>query len=396
MARYASHPSRSRGRRHPEAPSRLRDAFARDRDRVIHSTAFRRLRSKTQVFVAPEGDHFRVRLTHSLEVAQIARTLARALDLNEDLTETIALAHDIGHPPFGHSGEEALAGAMAPVGGFDHNGHTLRILTRLERRTPAFAGLNLSWEVLEGLAKHNGPVNGPRAAGSGERDLPWALAEADHDFPLELADWPSLEAQIASLADDIAYNAHDLDDSLRAGLVDVEDAIGAVPLLADLWAGVRKAWPSVAAPALLVPQLVRDLIGAMVDSLLEETRARLRALEPEFPDDIRRSETATAAFGPAMEEALRPLRAFLRARMYAAPLVVRLREPSAAVVSGLYRLYTEQPERLPPHWRATLPADPVAAGRHVGDYVAGMTDRFALGEYVRLSGLSPIPDDVML
>lgn len=384
MVPYACHPARSRGRLHAEPPSRLRDAFARDRDRLIHSTAFRRLRDKTQVFVAPEGDHFRVRLTHSLEVAQIARTLARVLAVNEDLAEVVALAHDVGHPPFGHSGEEALAAAMAPVGGFDHNGHAIRILTAIELRTPAFPGLNLSWEVLEGLAKHNGPVSAPG----------WALAEADASFPLELETWPGLEAQLAALADDIAYNAHDLDDGVRAGLVDVEDAAASVPLIGTLWRQVLGAWPHETRRALLVPQLVRELIGAMVDSLLAETRQRLKALAPEFPDDIRRAGTATAAFGADLEAELCPLRAFLRTRMYEAPSVQRLREPAATVVQQLYTALAGAPDRLPPRWRerhASMP--PAAAARVVGDFVAGMTDRYAIRAHRELTGASPMPVD---
>ncbi|MFN3591272.1 MAG: dGTP triphosphohydrolase, partial [Thermaurantiacus sp.] len=230
---YASDPDRSRGRRFSEPPSRLRTAFARDRDRLIHTTAFRRLRHKTQVFVAPDGDHFRVRLTHSLEVAQIARTIARVLELDEDLTEVLALGHDIGHPPFGHSGDDALAGAMAPFGGFDHNSHAMRIVTRLESRTPAFEGLNLSWEVLEGLAKHNGPVLDPG----------WALTEADAALGLELHRHGSLESQVAALSDDIAYNAHDIDDGLRAGILDVERLTAEVPLVETLWRDVTLAWP---------------------------------------------------------------------------------------------------------------------------------------------------------
>lgn len=381
---YACHPARSRGRQFAEPPSRLRDAFARDRDRLIHATAFRRLRYKTQVFVAPEGDHFRVRLTHSLEVAQIARTVARVLAVNEDLAEVLALGHDIGHPPFGHSGEEALAEAMQPFGGFDHNGHAVRILTLLELRTPAFPGLNLSWEVLEGLAKHNGPVAGPG----------WALAQADAAFPLELATWPGLEAQIAALCDDIAYNAHDLDDAIRAGLVTVEEAVADVPLVAMLWSRVKAEWPGERRARLLVPQLIRELIGEMVDNLLAETRARLKLLAPEFPEDIRRAPAATVAFSGAMVEALQPLRHFLRTRMYAHPTVLRLREPAAEVVKALHAVFCAQPSLLPERWQESLGEDPVARARHVGDYVAGMTDRFALAEHARLVGPPPLPADL--
>ena len=252
-APYASDPARSRGRLHPEearATRGPRDAFQRDRDRIIHSVPFRRLRHKTQVFVAPDGDHFRVRLTHSLEVAQIGRTIARVLGLNEDLTEALCLAHDIGHSPFGHAGEDVLSAAMAQAGGFDHNAHTLRTLTRLESPYPSFRGLNLSWEMLEGLAKHNGPVTGP---------LPWALAEAEADFGMELDAWPSLEAQVAAISDDIAYDNHDVDDGLRSALFTLDDLME-VPLVARSWARVRAAYPDVA-PRQLVPELVREMMG---------------------------------------------------------------------------------------------------------------------------------------
>lgn len=383
---HACHPSRSRGRLHEEPPSRLRDAFARDRDRLIHSTAFRRLRYKTQVFVAPEGDHFRVRLTHSLEVAQIARTLARVLDLNEDLAEVLALAHDIGHPPFGHSGEDALSAALAPYGGFDHNGHAIRVLTRLEYRSPAFAGLNLSWEVLEGIAKHNGPVVAPG----------WALAEYDRLHDLELQTHAGLEAQLASLADDIAYNSHDLDDAFRAGLIDIEEAANEVPLIGRLWIKVKRDWPKESRAERLVPPLIRDLIGEMVDSVLAETRARLLALNPEFPEDIRRAGSPTAAFDPAVHAELPALRAFLAERMYRAPSVLKLRAPAAEVVEGLFSLYLAGPSRLPGRWQAGLGEDETLRARHIGDYVAGMTDRFALGEYARLTGQHPLPADIPL
>lgn len=386
LSPFACHPAQSRGRRYPEPPSRLRDAFARDRDRLIHSTAFRRLRDKTQVFVAPEGDHFRVRLTHSLEVAQIARTIARVLALNEDLAEVLALAHDIGHPPFGHSGEDALAAAMAPFGGFDHNGHAVRLLTLLEYRTPEFPGLNLSFEVLEGMAKHNGPVASPG----------WALAEADAGFRLELSTHAGLEAQVAGLADDIAYNAHDLDDGIRAGLFSIEEAAADVPMVAAAWAAVRAAHPGEADPGRLVPQLVRDLIGEMVDSLVAETRERLRVLNPEFPDDIRRAEAPVAAFSGAMASDLGPLRAFLHRRMYDSASVRAFRAPAARVVRELFAVLGERPQELPARWQARWQAaDPLWRARTLADYVAGMTDRFAIREHRRLTGTSPMPDEAL-
>ena len=379
-APFASRPERSRGRRHPEPPSRLRTAFARDRDRLIHTTAFRRLRHKTQVFVAPDGDHFRVRLTHSLEVAQIARTLARALALDEDLTEVLALGHDIGHPPFGHSGDDALAEAMRPHGGFDHNSHALRIVTRLEQRTPAFDGLNLSWEVLEGLAKHNGPVSAPG----------WALADVDSEVGLELCSHASLEAQVASLADDIAYHAHDLDDGLRAGLLELDAVACEVPMVDALWRAVRAAWPGERRKARLVPLLVRELIGAMVDDLLAETSRRLATLAPQDADSIRAAGQPTAAFSAGMERDIGPLRRHLGERFYHHPSVARLRAPAEQLVAVLYRRLCEDPGALPERWRETLPHDAVGRARHVGDYVAGMTDRFAIREHERLVGPSPV------
>lgn len=382
---YASDPDRSRGRRFSEPPSRLRTAFARDRDRLIHTTAFRRLRHKTQVFVAPDGDHFRVRLTHSLEVAQIARTIARVLELDEDLTEVLALGHDIGHPPFGHSGDDALAGAMAPFGGFDHNSHAMRIVTRLESRTPAFEGLNLSWEVLEGLAKHNGPVLDPG----------WALTEADAALGLELHRHGSLESQVAALSDDIAYNAHDIDDGLRAGILDVERLTAEVPLVETLWRDVTLAWPGEHRRARLVPLLVRDLIGLMVDDLLGETRARLAELSPADAESIRAAGRFTAAFSDALGDQVAALRGHLHANFYRHESVARLRAPAEQVVRGLFGYLVANPDNLPGRWRDACPPEAEALARHVCDYVAGMTDRFALREYVRLVGPSPVPKDIL-
>ena len=380
----ATDPARSRGRLHPEPASATRDAFQRDRDRIVHCSAFRRLRDKTQVFVAPDGDHFRVRLTHSLEVAQIARTLARALDLNEDLTEACALAHDLGHPPFGHSGEDALQAAMAPFGGFDHNAQTLRVLTRLERRYPGFDGLNLSWETLEGLAKHNGPVTAPG----------WALAEIDAAWPLDLGQWPGLEAQVAALADDIAYDNHDLDDGLRAGLFDLDELIASVPFTADTWRTVTARWPGVTEKRRLVPELVRDQIGRMTDDLLTETRARLAAAAPESVEAVRAADIPLAGFSPAMEATTAALKTFLRARMYSAPAVKALRDPSQQVVAALFAAFHTDSARLPDRWRATLPLHEPARARHIGDFIAGMTDRYAIKQYERVVGPSPLPGGV--
>lgn len=387
-AAYASDPARSRGRRHPEPESSLRTAFARDRDRLIHSTAFRRLRYKTQVFVAPDGDHFRVRLTHSLEVAQIARTLARALRLDEDLAEVVALGHDLGHPPFGHSGEEALARAMAPFGGFDHNGHAVRILTLIENRTPDHDGLNPSWEVLEGMAKHNGPVRAPG----------WALATADSGFPLDLDSHAGLEAQLAALADDIAYNAHDLDDGLRADLIDLESACAAVPMVDSLWRDVCRRWPHERRRSRLRPQLVRDLIGVMVDDLLAETRRRLDERQPQRVEDVRAAGAPMAAFSAAIEAELAPLRAFLHRAMYTHPSVQHIRAPAAQVVEELFRILLDDPARLPARWAESCAAMPEAPwpARIVGDFIAGMTDRYAIRKHRELTGRSPLPDTVLL
>jgi dGTPase len=383
-APFATDPDRSRGRLFPEPASPIRTAFARDRDRLIHSTAFRRLRYKTQVFVAPDGDHFRVRLTHSLEVAQIARTIARVLAIDEDLAEVVALGHDLGHPPFGHSGEDALERAMSPYGGFDHNGHAIRILSLLEARTPAHDGLNLSWEVLEGLAKHNGPVAVPG----------WALRAQDQAWPLELQSFAGLEAQVAALADDIAYNAHDLDDGLRAGLLDLEAVCAAVPLVDALWREVKARWAGEARLNRLVPQLVRDLIGAMVDSLLAETRGRLAGLQPRSVEEIRAAGQAMAGFTPAMLEALAPLRAYLMRTMYTHASVKRIRGPAEQIVEELFSMLHADPGALPDRWRDRCEAEEEPwRARIVGDYVAGMTDRFAIREHRRLTGRTVMPDD---
>jgi dGTPase len=373
LAPYACNPAASRGRLHPEgdAPRGPRDAFQRDRDRIIHSIAFRRLRHKTQVFVAPDDDHLRVRLTHSLEVAQIGRAIARSLGLNEDLTEALCLAHDIGHAPFGHAGEDALDEAMREVGGFDHNAHTLRILTRLETPYPRFAGLNLSWEVLEGLAKHNGPVADP----------PWALAEVDDGFPLDLATMPSLEAQVAALADDIAYDNHDIDDGLRAGLFTL-DQILSVPFVAEGWASVRRRFPDID-EARLVGELVRDQIGRMVNGLLEETRRRVAGMTS--VEQIRAAGRPLAAMPEAMVPGQQALKTFLREQMYFHPAVLALGEDAAVTISRLYAAYREDPLLLPPEWRYAG-SDRVAAGRRIGDFIAGMTDRFARRAALAVSG----------
>jgi dGTPase len=378
-ARYACDPAASRGRLHiePDTGKRgPRDAFQRDRDRIIHSVPFRRLRHKTQVFVAPDGDHFRVRLTHSLEVAQVGRTMARALGLNEDLTEALCLAHDIGHPPFGHSGEEVLEAEMAGAGGFDHNAHTIRLLTRLESPYPRHLGLNLSWETLEGLAKHNGPVLDP----------PWALAEADREFPLDLASWPSLEAQVAAIADDIAYDNHDIDDGLRAGLFTLDELLE-VPMIARGWAEVRARFPD-ADESRLVPELVRDQIGLMVGDVLEETGRGIAQSGVETAGDVRGVGRALAGFSHAMAADEAVLKRFLYARMYNAPPVMAVRDQAQSVVAGLFAAYRDDPRRLPAEW-CPPGADGTTMLRAIGDFIAGMTDRFAIGEHRRVFDLTP-------
>ncbi|HEY0011347.1 MAG TPA: deoxyguanosinetriphosphate triphosphohydrolase [Allosphingosinicella sp.] len=381
-AAYASDPARSRGRRHAEHPGATRgprDAFQRDRDRIIHSIPFRRLRHKTQVFVAPDGDHFRVRLTHSLEVAQIGRTLARALGLNEDLTEALCLAHDIGHPPFGHAGEDALQTATVEAGGFDHNANTIRLLTKLETPYPLHAGLNLSWETLEGLAKHNGPVAG----------APWALAEADADYALDLGTWPSLEAQVAAIADDIAYDNHDVDDGLRAGLFTLADLLE-VPFAARAWESVRTRYPDHPEDR-LVPELVRDQIGLMVNDVLAETRARVADAGVGNPDDVRAAGRPLAGFSPALAAEERALKTFLYARMYNAPQVTAVRVEAQKVIANLAAAYRADPSLLPLEWRPES-GDSVATLRRIGDYIAGMTDRFAIRQHVALIGEVALPE----
>jgi len=382
LAAYGSDPNRSRGRLHSDGAGGHRgprDAFQRDRDRIIHSIPFRRLRHKTQVFIAPDWDHVRVRLTHSLEVAQIGRTIARVLGVNEDLTEALCLAHDIGHPPFGHTGEEALHDSMREAGGFDHNAHTLRLLTRLETPYPLFAGLNLSWEMLEGLAKHNGPVTNPT----------WALREANDMFPLDLMTWPSLEAQISAIADDIAYDNHDIDDGLRAGLFTMDDLLS-VPLIADLWGKVRKRYPDVE-PDRLVAELVRDQIGCMVNDVIEETRRRVASAGVETVDDIRAAGRQLAGFSPTMAEDERRLKAFLYERMYRSPPVRAVAEESRKVAGGLFAAYRAEPRLLPQEWQRDWD-HPVAMLRTIGDFVAGMTDRYAITQYRQHVGPVELPE----
>lgn len=384
-AAYAEDPARSRGRKHPEAASATRTPFARDRDRIIHCSAFRRLKEKTQVFVAHEGDHFRTRLTHSLEVAQIARTIAHALRLDDDLAETVALAHDLGHPPFAHSGEEELSARMAAFGGFDHNIQTFRTVTRLERRYPDFEGLNLTWETLEGVVKHNGPVSAKL------KEPGWrAIADYGADFDLGLDSWPSAEAQVAALADDIAYNNHDVDDGVQAGLFSLHD-LADVSLIGPILASVRADYPSLD-ERLMRLEAVRRMIGAMVGDVLAETRRRVRVQAPQGPEDVRAMGGPLVGFSSEMGDQLSQLRAFLHARMYRHFRVNRTRSQARRILAELFTLFLAEPDVLPEGWRERADAkfaDEGDAGRArvVCDYIAGMTDRFAIEEHRKLFNL---------
>jgi dGTPase len=371
LAPYACDWRASRGRRHAEPASALRTPFQRDRDRVIHSTAFRRLKHKTQVFVAGEGDHFRTRLTHSIEVAQIARTLARALDLDEDLTECLALAHDLGHTCFGHAGEEALDAAIAGAGGFDHNAHTLRLLCELECRHIGFDGLNLTWETLEGVVKHNGPVNRATA--------PAPILAFDAAYPLDLDSYASAEAQVASLADDIAYNAHDLDDGLRAGLF-AEADLADVPLFGPVFAAIGRQHPDIE-PVRRQAQAVREVIGRMVEDVLRETGSRIRQARPRDADAVRSLGKPLVGFSDPMREDVEGVRAFLFAHMYRHPKVVARTDEAKNIVRELFAAFEDDPALLPDEWRKRADRK-----RAIADYIAGMTDLFAQTEHQRISG----------
>jgi dGTPase len=383
LAPYATLPWQSRGRWHrePEGPSR--SPFQRDRDRIIHSTAFRRLKHKTQVFVYHEGDHYRTRLTHSLEVAQIARTICRTLRLDEDLGEAVALAHDLGHTPFGHAGEEALHAAMKPYGGFDHNAQTLRILTKLEERYAEFNGLNLTWETLEGAVKHNGPL---LKDGRTLEELPAAIVEYCQDHDLELGGHAGAEAQVAALSDDIAYNNHDIDDGLRAGLFEVADLME-LPLVGDMFGVVTQKYPGIG-HARLIHEAVRRVINAMVEDVLAETRRRLETAAPKSVADVRALGQPVVAFSPHMAATDRTVKAFLYKRMYEHWKLNRSHSKARRVVTDLFGLLFAEPNCLPPPWRERAEqAGPQAHARLVADYIAGMTDRFALDEHKRLFDL---------
>jgi dGTPase len=377
LAPYACRPEDSRGRLYPESYSTFRSPFQRDRDRIIHSSAFRRLKHKTQVFVEHEGDYYRTRLTHTIEVAQVARTIAGVLGLNTDLAEAVALSHDLGHTPFGHTGEDAMAELMKPYGGFDHNAQALRIVTRLERHYADFDGLNLTWETLEGIAKHNGPVEPP---------YPYALAEVNAVFDLELDTHASAEAQVAAVADDVAYNHHDLHDGLRSGLF-TEDDLMELPITAPAFAEVDRLYPGLEKMRRR-HEALRRVFGVMVEDVIAIAQQRLEAAQPQSVDDIRQMGTTIIRFSKPLYQDLKAVKSFLFKRMYRAPSVVKERKRVTGVINDLFPLFMRRPELLPAEWRDYVEraASETELARIVADYVAGMTDRFALQEHARLVG----------
>ena len=386
LAPYACLPEASRGRLYPERMSSFRSPFQRDRDRIIHSSAFRRLKHKTQVFVEHEGDYYRTRLTHSIEVAQVARTISGVLNLNTDLAEAIALAHDLGHTPFGHTGEDAMERLMAPYGGFDHNAQALRIVTRLERHYADFDGLNLTWETLEGIAKHNGPVTGANADKKHEGPLPYALAEVNAAWDLELDTHASAEAQVAAIADDVAYSHHDLHDGLRSGLF-TEDDLMELPVTGPAFAEVDAIYPGLEKMRRR-HEALRRVFGRMVEDVIAVAQNRLSAAQPKSVDEIRHMGTTIIRFSKPLYQELKAIRSFLFHRMYRAPSVMAERARVTQVVNDLFPLFLTQPALLPAEWQADIAAavDETALARIVADYVAGMTDRFALQEHQRLCG----------
>ncbi len=384
-APYAVDPGLSRGRLFPEPPSPTRTPYQRDRDRIVHSTAFRRLKHKTQVFVYHEGDHYRTRLTHTIEVSQIARSIARSLRLDEDLTECLALAHDLGHTPFGHTGEDALDAAMAAYGGFDHNAQTLRIVTNLERRYADFDGLNLAWETLEGLVKHNGPMtlrDGSPCGRYAGKPLPHAIRVYQPIQDLELHTWPSAEAQVAALSDDIAYNAHDLDDGLRAGLFTLAD-LRELPLLGDFLNEIERRYPNLE-ESRIIHELVRRLITTMVEDVITLASGFFETERPASVADIRQADKAVIRFSDTMVAADQAIKGFLFPNMYKHPNVVPIREDADRMVRGLFAAFYDDPEKMPAEWRHNLAGlSPERLARRVCDYIAGMTDRYALAEHRR-------------
>jgi dGTPase len=378
LAPFASDPAQSRGREFSTDASLARgprSEYQRDRDRIIHSIAFRRLRGKTQVFVAPDGDHYRVRMTHSLEVAQIARVIARALGLDEDLTEALALAHDLGHPPFGHAGEDALNAALHKAGGFDHNAHCLRVLMRLESPYCEHDGLNLTWETLEGLAKHNGPVSAQN----------WALAELDSAYPLELGSWPSLEAQVAAIADDIAYDNHDIDDGLRAGFLKLDDLLEQ-PFIAEEWRQVEARYPKAPKDRKL-RELVRSQIGLMVNDVIAETQRRTAGMSS--PADVRGAGGASCGFSAGLAEEERKLKRFMYEKLYYHPEQVATANRAKTLIAELYAAYAQEPEMMDGSWVLRMPDYEPDASRHIADYIAGMTDRYAITCHEQIYGRTP-------
>jgi dGTPase len=390
-APYACDPQVSRGRLYPEPPSISRSAFRRDCDRIIHATAFRRLKHKTQVFVFDEGDHYRTRLTHTLEVAQIARALARRLRLDEDLAEALALAHDLGHPPFGHAGERALDSCLSAFGGFDHNAQTLRVVTTLERRYPGFDGLNLTWETLEGLVKHNGPLT-DRAGAPLEHyrrhGVPASILEYCRVQNLQLWSFAGAEAQVAAVADDIAYDAHDIDDGLRAKLFDLEEIV-AVPLPGRIVAAICETYPNLDHDR-LVHELIRRLIGLLIDDVVSESINQLAALKPRSADDVRCAAAPVSAFSRDVGEEDCAIKSFLKRRMYRHSRVMKVMDEAAHVVRDLFARYSARPQDMPAEWGEHLSErDEAARARHIADFIAGMTDRYALAEHARLFDSTP-------
>ena len=389
---YACDPEHTRGRLLAEPPSKTRSPFRRDCDRVIHSTAFRRLKHKTQVFVFHEGDHYRTRLTHSLEVAQIARALARQLGLDEDLTEALALAHDLGHPPFGHAGERALDACMQAHGGFDHNAQTLRVVTSLEHRYPEFDGLNLTWETLEGIVKHNGPLAERSGAAVGryrDHGIPSGISDYTGTYDLELWSFASLEAQVAAIADDIAYDAHDIDDGLRAGLFTVDD-LKTMPLTAAIIADIAGHYPDLDDDR-RGAELVRELISYLIGAVVSESRSRLQAAKPNSVDDVRNHGEVLIAFSPGAAQAEAEIKSFLKQGMYRHPRVMHVMGDAEQILFDLFARYQKVPGDLPPEW---LPPGAEAEteterARRIGNFIAGMTDRFALTEHQRLFDSTP-------
>ncbi|ASM72093.1 MULTISPECIES: deoxyguanosinetriphosphate triphosphohydrolase [Roseobacteraceae] len=376
-APFASDPAHARGRRVQEEESTFRSCFQRDRDRIIHASAFRRLKHKTQVFIEHEGDYYRTRLTHSIEVAQVARTISGALGLNAELTEAVALAHDLGHTPFGHTGEDALGVLMAPYGGFDHNAQAIRIVTHLERHYAEFDGLNLTWETLEGIAKHNGPVTG---------DIPWALEAYCRDHDLELHTFASAEAQVAAIADDVAYNHHDLHDGLRAELFST-DELAELPILKDNFAAVDALYPDLNYYRRR-HEALRRFFGVLVEDVINFARTRLNEIDPQSVTDVRMAGQTVIRFSDEVFRDLKVIRAFLFDRMYRAPSVVKMRAEVTQVVEELFPFFMAHTDHLPKQWRKDVDEvdSETALARIVSDYISGMTDRFALQEHARLIG----------